>query len=134
VDEIEIPGVCIDQVLLFFEDLGLAGIYRGGGHFYCVEGVEAGYEFDTRELFLDGGAHGGASFAAILGFAGEGEGGYDAVDSAAVLFEMVEAQVVIDEEEDHQGSADADGEAGDIDEGKDFVAPEIAEGDDEVIL
>ena len=133
-DEVEIAGVGVDQVLLFFEDLELVGIYGCGGYFCYVEGVERGYELDACELFLDGSAHGSACFAAVLGFAGKGEGRYDAVDAVAVLFKMIEAQVVIDEEEDHQGSADADGEAGDVDEGKDFVAPEITEGDDEVIL
>jgi len=52
-----------------------------------------------------------------------------------VLFGMagVEGHFVVHPEEDQDGRGHADGEAGDVDEGEGLVAPEIAQGDEEVI-
>lgn len=57
----------------------------------------------------------------------------DAVDAVTVLLEFVEGEVVLDEEKDDEGGADADGEADDVDEGEDFVTPEVADGGSEVV-
>ena len=57
----------------------------------------------------------------------------NAIDAGAVLFELVKVEVVLDEEKDHEGGADADSEADDIDKREDFVAAEGAQGDEEII-
>ncbi len=49
--------------------------------------------------------------------------GHDTVDTVGVWLEVLEAEVEIDDEVDDQGGADADGQAQDIDQGKDFCRP-----------
>jgi hypothetical protein len=55
------------------------------------------------------------------------------VDASAVLFELIKREVVLDEEIDHEGGADPDSEADDIDKREDLVAAEGAEGDEEIV-
>ena len=59
--------------------------------------------------------------------------GGEAID--AVLFGMpgVEGHFVVHPEEDKDGRGHTNGEAENVDEGEGLVAPEIAQGDEEVI-
>ena len=58
----------------------------------------------------------------------------NAINTRAVLFKLIEGEVVLDEEEDHEGGADADRESEDIDERKGLVPPEGAERDAEIVF
>ena len=59
--------------------------------------------------------------------------GSEAID--AVLFGMpgIEGHFVVHPEEDEDGRGHANGEAEDVDEGGGLIAPETAQGDEEVI-
>ncbi len=56
----------------------------------------------------------------------------DAINILGVGVEAVEAQLVLNPEEDEQGAGHAQGQAGDVDEGISFVFPKVAKGDLEV--
>ena len=58
----------------------------------------------------------------------------DAEDAVAVFFKLFKAKVVRYYEEDNQRGADAYRKANDIDKREDFVSPEIAQGNGEVIF
>jgi hypothetical protein len=47
--------------------------------------------------------------------------------------EAIEAPVILDVQKDQHAAGKADAEAGDIDKGNNLVAPEVADGDGEIV-
>ena len=119
---------------MFVKDEGVVDVRIGDSDPGIIEGAEGGHHFQPGNLFFDGVAHGFAQAVIISRVFRAFEVSDDAVDMGAILFEFIEAEVVLDEQEDDQGGADADGEADDIDEGEGLVAPEVAEGDFEIVF
>jgi len=86
------------------------------------------------QLFLDGCSHGFRNIIDVRLLSIAFLVGDYPVDMRSVLFELIEREVVMHQQEDDEGDADADGETEYIDDGKCFVSPKAAESDQEVVL
>ena len=90
---------------------------------------------DFREVVFERGGEGARGANGVAGIGAFGVGfSEDPVDPVGVFVVPVVAEFILDVEEDEDAAGHADGQAGDVDEGIDFVAEEVAEGDGEVVF
>jgi len=60
--------------------------------------------------------------------------GYDPVDPVSIFFKFIIAEFVVHDQVNDEGGADPNGEASNVDQGKNLVSPEISERNKEVIF
>jgi len=60
--------------------------------------------------------------------------GDHAVDTILIPLGLIEGEVIVDEEEYDQRSAYANGETKNVDKGKGFVTPKVADSDEKIAL
>ena len=106
----------------------------GNGDPCLIERAEGGYDLQARDLFFNGITHGFGEATVFPGAVVILSFGDDAIDVIGGPFEFIEREVVLYEQEDDERGADADGEADDIDERKDLVAPEVTQRDEEIVF
>ena len=83
---------------------------------------------DTCELAGDGGGHREGNAGHVEGLAREIGVEDDAVNTVPARPEVLEAEVEVDDEPDHQGGAKPNGEAENIDDGEYLGVPQVAQG------
>lgn len=133
-DEVEIVVIRQGDIFLFAENKGIACIGIGDGDPCLAEGTERGHNIQACHFFFRGAAHRLGQAVVVPGPMIILPIGDDAINTGSLLFEVVKAEVVLDEQEDDKGGADADGETEYIDKRKGLVPPEAAEGHPKVIL
>lgn len=112
----------------------MVGVRVGYGDPGVIEGSDWDHHYCAGDAFFDGVCPGFGQAAIMPGVLWALVVDHDAIDAGAILFEFIEGEIILNEEKDDQGGADADREPEDVDEREGLVAPEVAEGDAEIVF